>query len=126
MRGAGVALLNYVMCVALDKRVLFRTGATNLASQLLSRVFFISCAGKGGCVHALPCCAWALNIALLLLCNIYDGFIYIPFASWAGAAGARVSSLSCRSPTRHWQALRSTPSSATARAFSRANNPFPL
>jgi hypothetical protein len=41
-------------------------------------------------VHALPCCAWALNIALLLLCNVYNGFTYIPFSSWAGAAGSHL------------------------------------
>jgi hypothetical protein len=69
-----VALLNYIMCVVIGKRTLFRVGAS-------------------GHVHALPCCAWALNITLLLLCNLYDGFSYIPFSSWAGAAGASVDSL---------------------------------
>jgi hypothetical protein len=46
-------------------------------------------------VHALPCCAWALNITLLLLCNVYNGFTYIPFASWAGAAGSRLRPVVC-------------------------------
>ncbi len=59
-----VCALNYSVCVFLGRR--------RLCGQL----------------HALPCAAWALNISLLLLCNLYDGFAYVPFASWAGAAGA--------------------------------------
>ena len=65
----GVCVLNYCMCVALGRRLLF------------------------GRVHALPCAAWAMNITLLLLCNVYDGFLYLPFASWAGAAGAALDRL---------------------------------
>jgi hypothetical protein len=73
-----VCLMNYCMCVALGRRLLWRQ------------------------VHALPCAAWALNVLLLLLCNLYDGFLYIPFASWAGAAGAESLPLSFHLPdTQH-------------------------
>jgi hypothetical protein len=64
----GVCVMNYCLCVALGRRLLF------------------------GRLHALPCAAWSLNIVLLLLCNVYDGFAYIPFASWAGFAGQSVPS----------------------------------
>ena len=41
-------------------------------------------------------------VLLLLLCNLYDGFLYIPFASWAGAAGAESLPLSFHLPdTQH-------------------------
>ena len=46
-------------------------------------------------MHALPCCAWALNITLLLLCNVYNGFTYVPFSSWAGAAGSHAHASCC-------------------------------
>jgi hypothetical protein len=58
-----------------------------LQNRFWALIAYFLCAGKDSRVHALPCCAWALNIALLLLCNLYDGFAYIPFSSWAGAAG---------------------------------------
>ncbi len=66
-----VCALNYCMCVLLGRRVLWRQ------------------------LHALPCAAWSINVGLLLLCNLYDGFAYVPFASWAGAAGARDSDTPC-------------------------------
>lgn len=64
-----VCALNYSLCVLLGRRLLW------------------------GQLHALPIAAWFLNIKLLLLCNLYDGFAYVPFASWAGAAGAALDRL---------------------------------
>jgi D-alanyl-lipoteichoic acid acyltransferase DltB (MBOAT superfamily) len=64
-----VCVLNYGVCVLLDRRLLWQQ------------------------LHALPCAAWALNISLLLLCNLFDGFAYVPFASWAGAVGAALDRL---------------------------------
>jgi hypothetical protein len=88
LRAAGVALLNYIMCIAVGKRVLLRIG--NAAPRFNANLpnLMMSETGKDSPIYALPCCAWTLNIALLLLCNTYNGFSYIPFASWSGAAGA--------------------------------------
>ena len=63
MWAVAVCVLNYCMCLAVGRRALYKQ------------------------LHALPCAAWALNIALLLLCNLYDGFAYVPFATWAGSTG---------------------------------------